>query len=106
MATLLTLVAPRYWQQVDTAKEAVLRENLRLTRDAIGKFFGDSGRYPDSLEELVTARYLSGRPFDPLTDSTDTWIIEAAPEGQVGAVYDLHSGSRANARDGTPYASW
>jgi len=106
IAVLLTLVAPRYWGQVDTAKEAVLRENLRVTRDAIGKFYGDSGRFPDSLEELVSARYLGQKPFDPITDSSDTWTLDPVPEGLQGSVYDLHSGASTKARDGTPYAQW
>ena len=106
VAALLTLVAPRYWGQVDAAKEAVLRENLRVTRDAIGKFYGDHGRFPDGLDELVTARYLAGPPMDPLTESVETWVVVPVPEGFKGSLYDLHSGSDRSARDGTPYAQW
>lgn len=106
VAALLTLVAPRYWGQVDAAKEAVLRENLRVTRDAIGKFYGDNGRFPETLDELVTGRYLAGAPIDPVTESTETWVTVPVPEGFKGGVYDLRSGSDRTARDGTAYAQW
>ena len=53
VALLLTISLPRYFQSVDVAKERVLMENLRTTRDSIDKFYGDTGRYPDSLEELI-----------------------------------------------------
>lgn len=106
VATLLALVTPRYWGQVDASKEVVLRENLRVTRDAIGKFYGDQGRFPEALDELVTARYLAAVPFDPFTESSNTWVILPVPDGFRGNVYDLHSGSDRSARNGTRYANW
>jgi general secretion pathway protein G len=106
VAVLLTLVAPRYWGKLDTAKEAVLRENLRVTRDVIGKFHGDTGRFPESLDELVAAKYLASRPLDPITESSNTWVVDAPPEGYRGVVYDIRSGAAGTGRDGTPYAQW
>lgn len=105
-ALLLLLAAPRYFGQVDAAKEAVLRDNLRLTRAVIGQFYGDIGRYPDSLAELVEKHYLTALPLDPVTESAETWLIEPVPEGFKGQVYNLRSGAPGNARDGTPYAQW
>lgn len=106
VGTLLTLVAPRYFGHVAAAKESVLRENLRITRDAIGRFYGDQGRFPERLEELVSARYLAKLPVDPITESTDTWLIEPVPEGHRGNVYDLHSGASGAGRDGEDYVAW
>lgn len=106
VATLLTLAVPRYFGKVDAAKETVLRENLRTARDVIGKFYGDTGRYPESLDELVERKYLGGLPFDPITDSAATWTLLPPPEGYKGAVYDLHSGATGRGADGTPYAEW
>jgi general secretion pathway protein G len=106
VATLLTLAVPRYFGKVEATKETVLRENLRTTRDVIGKFYGDTGRYPDSLDELVEKKYLGSLPFDPLTDSAATWTLVPVPEGYKGAVYDLHSAATGRAADGTPYAEW
>lgn len=106
VATLAALVLPRYFGQVEAARETVLRENLRSTRDLIGKFYGDHGRYPDSLQELVDRRYLAALPHDPVLDSADGWVITPPPEGEKGAVYDLHSGAPGNGRDGSAYAQW
>lgn len=106
VSTLLMLVAPRYFGQVDAAKEAVLRENLRAMRDVIDKFHGDTGRYPDSLEELVDKGYLRALPIDPMTELSTSWQIVPVPEGHKGAVYDLRSGAPGTAKDGRQYAQW
>ena len=65
VALLATLALPRYFHSVDHSKETVLRENLRIVRETIDKFYGDTGRYPDSLEELVERKYLRTLPVDP-----------------------------------------
>lgn len=106
VSTLLLLVAPRYFNSVDSAREAVLRDNLRATRDVLDKYYGDTGRYPESLQELVDKRYLRALPVDPITDSTSTWQLVPAPDGYLGAVYDLHSGAPGAGRDGRNYADW
>jgi general secretion pathway protein G len=104
MASLLTLVVPRYFQQTDRAQETVLKHNLVAVRDGIDKFFADTGRYPASLEELVERKYLREVPLDPITNRRDSWRI-INPEGAAG-VFDIKSGSEATAKDGTPYNSW
>ena len=53
IATLLSIVAPRYFHTLDRSKETVLRQDLNIIRDAIDKFHGDTGAYPENLEELV-----------------------------------------------------
>ena len=106
VAVMLTLAIPRYYSQLDQAKESVLRENLRATRDVLDRYYGDTGRYPDSLQELVERRYLRDLPVDPITESSSTWVLVPVPEGYRGNVYDLRSGSPATAKNGTPYAQW
>lgn len=106
VATLLTLALPRYYGKVEVAKETVLRENLRTTRDVIGKFYGDTGRYPESLQELVDKRYLGGVPWDPIVESAEAWTLVPAPEGTKGAVYDIRSTAPGRAIDGSSYAQW
>lgn len=103
---LLSLSVPRYFGNVDKAKESVLRQNLAQTRDAIDKYFGDNGRYPDSLDEIVTRRYLRKLPVDPITDRSDSWVIVAPGKKDMGAVFDVRSGAAGRARDGSEYASW
>lgn len=105
LALLLSIVLPRYFDGLDRSKDAVLMENLRATRDVIDKFYGDNGRYPDSLSELVEKRYLRTLPIDPITQSSQTWLIVAPDPPIRGQVYDLHSGAKGAAKDGRPYAS-
>ena len=58
IGTLLTIAAPRYFHSLDRSQEAVLHQNLELTRQALDKYFGDNGKYPDNLEDLVGKKYL------------------------------------------------
>jgi general secretion pathway protein G len=104
MASLLTLVVPRYFQQTDRAQETVLKHNLVAVREGIDKFFADTGRYPATLDEMVERKYLREVPLDPITNRRDSWVI-ITPEGAPG-VYDIRSGSDAVATDGTNYNSW
>ena len=71
VALLATLAMPRYFQSVDVSKETVLKENLHSMRETIDKFYADTGRYPESLEELVERKYLRAIPPDPITESKD-----------------------------------
>ncbi len=105
IALMLTLAVPRYFHSVDTAKERILAENLHATRDAIDKFYGDTGRYPDSLDELVEKRYLRSLPFDPVTDSTASWVIVPPEEQFKGEVYDIKSSAQGSNHDGTPFGN-
>jgi general secretion pathway protein G len=106
LALLLAIAAPRYFDSVDRAKEAALRTNLRLLREAIDKYQADTRKLPDSLAQLADARYLRAIPVDPVTDSDTTWVAVPHPDGKTAGVYDVRSGSAKLARDGTAYASW
>jgi general secretion pathway protein G len=106
LATLLSLAAPRYFDSLERAKEAALRTDLRMLREAIDKHQADTGRLPESLQQLEYARYLRSVPVDPITERTDTWLVTPAPDGTTPGVYDVHSGAQGAARDGTAYASW
>lgn len=106
VALLLALAVPRYFGRVELAKETVLRENLHQMRDAIDKFYGDNARYPETLQELVTKKYLRRIPPDPVTDSDKTWLIVPPVDPKKGAVFDIKSGAPGNGKDGTPYKSW
>ena len=103
VALLLTLALPRYFQSIEVSKETILMENLRVTRDAIDKFYGDVGRYPESLEELVEKKYLRSLPYDPIAESSERWVIAAPPSDLKGSVYDLRSGAPGAARNGKPF---
>lgn len=106
IAVMLTMAVPRYYNQLDSSKEAVLRENLRTTRDVLDKFFADTGKYPDSLEELVEKKYLRSLPVDPLTGSSTTWVVVAVPDAYRGTVFDLRSSASGIGKNGVPYGEW
>ena len=107
VALLLTLAAPRFFPSVDKTRETILLDNLRNTRAVIDQYHADTGRYPDSLEQLVEKKYLARVPVDPVTESESTWVIvPPEEEGAPGAVYDIRSGAPGNGRDGRPYAEW
>jgi general secretion pathway protein G len=103
VALLLTISLPRYFEGVELAKERVLVENLRTTRDAIDKFLADTGRYPESLEELAERRYLRDLPFDPILESSTRWTLIAPSGGLNGRVYDLRSSAQGKSRRGMPF---
>lgn len=106
IALLLSLAMPRYFNSVEKSREAVLRENLSLTRGALDKYYGDNGKYPDTLDQLVSRKYLRSLPLDPITDSSATWVIVAPDVPENGGVFDLRSGAPGTARDGTEYKDW
>lgn len=106
VATLLTLVAPKYFNQIEASKEVVLLDNLHSTRDIINKFYSDLGRYPESLDELVEKNYLRSLPYDPIADSKNSWQIIAVPTGYKGNVFDLKSGAVGVSRKGESYGQW
>ena len=106
VALLLTLVVPRFFPSVDSARETILAANLRNTRAVIDQFFADTGRYPDSLDQLVEKKYLPSLPFDPIADTDTGWTIVPPRDTGKGGVYDLHSGAPGTGRNGTPYAQW
>ncbi|MGZ8294260.1 MAG: type II secretion system protein [Telluria sp.] len=106
VALLLTLAVPRYLPRVDGAKETILADNLRNTREIIDQFYSDTGRYPDSLDQLVERKYLRSLPVDPVTDSNSTWIVVPPEDGAKGAVYSIKSGAPGNDRSGKPYLDW
>ena len=107
IAVLLTIAAPRYFQHLDRAREATLRQTLAVVRDAIDKFHGDTGKYPETIDELVSKRYLRAVPLDPITDSAETWVMLPPPAANgSGKLWDLRSGAEGNGEGGTPYAEW
>ena len=106
VALLLTLAVPRYFPSVDSAKETILADNLRNTRAVIDQYRADTGRYPDSLEQLVEKKYLPALPFDPIADSDSSWIIVPPGDTDAGAVYSIRSSAEGKGRNGKPFAEW
>ncbi|QTN25774.1 prepilin-type N-terminal cleavage/methylation domain-containing protein [Rhizobacter sp. AJA081-3] len=90
LGLLLSLALPQYMATLERGREQVLQSNLAALREAIDKFHGDRGRYPDKLEDLVTQRYLRAIPVDPFTESP-TWVVVAPRDADKGGVIDVQS---------------
>lgn len=88
IALLLTLAIPRYFSSLDHGRLQVQRQNAATLRDAIDKFYGDQGRYPETLDELVSRRYLRQVPVDPVSEKPN-WVVIAPQDSTLGAVYDV-----------------
>lgn len=108
VSLLVALAVPRYVDRVEDAREAVLRENLKVVRTAIDRFQADAGRYPRDLAELVERRYLAALPHDPITDRNDSWVEVGADRIEPGAsgIGDVRSGAEGESRGGRPYAEF
>lgn len=105
LAILASMIVPRYLDRVDDARETVLKQDLVGLRTAIDQFYRDKARYPASLDELVSQRYIRAVPVDPLTQRADTWVL-VAPKDSANGVFDVRSGARGRSRDGSDYANW
>jgi len=116
---LATIAMPALKNVPVRAREAVLKTNLRTMRDVIDQHYGDKGKYPTSLDALVTEGYLRRLPTDPITKSSETWVpvyeeldpdkpaaeSETSDDGKPGII-DVHSGAPGNSLDGSPYQDW
>lgn len=106
IALLLSIVAPRYFNSISKAEEAVLKQDLASMRDALDKYHADTGQYPDKLEDLINKKYLRKLPVDPITQSNSSWVLIPPSNPEKGAIYDIKSGAPGNAKDGSRYAEW
>jgi general secretion pathway protein G len=112
---LITILASmgvvQYRNSIQNSREAVLRTDLFRMRDAIDQYYADKGKYPSSLDTLVSDGYMRKIPEDPITKSADTWQTEPAepdptnPSAEPG-IYNVKSGATGTALDGSSYADW
>jgi general secretion pathway protein G len=101
---LATLAMPSYHTSVVKAKEAALQQDLSTLRDVLDQHRADQGKYPPSLQILVSAGYMRAIPKDPFTGSTTTWQEMTDPV--EGGVVDVFSGAEFVGTNGTPYNRW
>ena len=108
---LASMGLTQYRNSIVRANEAVLKEDLFRMRDAIDQYYADKGKYPSSLDELVSSGYLRRMPEDPFTKSSSSWQSVPAepdpnnPTAELG-IFDIKSGSDGSALDGTKYGEW
>ncbi len=124
---LATLAEPEFKTAVLKSKEAALKEDLFNFRNVLDQYYADNGKYPDTLDDLVTKGYMRSIPPDPMTGSKTTWRLEyytgdnsdsgssdssdssdssGSSGGDSGGIYDVHSGSDKIGTNGVSYADW
>lgn len=110
LGILVGIALPNYRAAILQSKEAVLKENLFRFRDVIDQYQADKGKYPATLDTLVTDGYLRTIPKDSITGARDWTEVPADPDPDTPAeppgVFDVHSSSEGTALDGTPYKEW
>ncbi|HTL43932.1 MAG TPA: prepilin-type N-terminal cleavage/methylation domain-containing protein [Vicinamibacterales bacterium] len=111
ISILAAMALVNYRNGVVRSQESVLKTDLFRMRDAIDQYYADKGKYPASLDALVTDGYMRAVPEDPITKSKDTWQTVPAepdpnnPSAEPG-IYDVKSGAPGAALDGSNYADW
>jgi general secretion pathway protein G len=106
IATLLTIAVPRYFKSLERSKEAVLRQDLAVLREAIDKFNADLGHKPETLAQLVEHSYIRSVPVDPFTKTANNWIATMSDDSDAPGIVDVHSAAQGAAIDGTAYLAW
>jgi general secretion pathway protein G len=108
---LIGIAAGRYDRSVVRAREATLKQDLQVMRQAIDNYTLDKQSAPQSIEALQEAGYLRVVPTDPMTQAKD-WQpqfdeVVLSPEQTGTGMVDVHSNSdKTSPFDGTPYKDW
>ena len=111
IGVLTTLAIPSFVGAIRNAREAVLKEDLRVMRSAIDSYTMDKQKAPQSLEDLVQEGYLKVIPEDPMTKARDSWTTDTSDalhslDQTDPGIDDVHSGSQETGSDGQPYSTW
>ena len=108
---LIGMAAGRYERSVLRAREATLKQDLFVMRQAIQQYTLDKQTAPTSLDDLVQAQYLQGIPTDPITRNK-TWHLDfenvsLTPEQTATGLADVHSSSEnVSPFENTAYNTW
>jgi general secretion pathway protein G len=107
-----SIAVGQYQRAIVKAREAVLREDLYIMRQAINHYFADKQEWPPDLQALVEESYIKRIPVDPMTGSADTWITEQATSDDRdistsgGGISDVRSGATGVGIDGAGFGEW
>jgi general secretion pathway protein G len=108
--TLLAIASIRFERAHIQAREAALKTDVWVMRQAIDHYTLDKEAAPQSLDDLVSAGYLREVPVDPITRlkdwRTETSAVVMSPEQSSSGITDVHSNSNAVSSAGTPYSTW
>ena len=126
LAVLGAIVVPKFVGAGKTSKEAALRSDLQILRNAIQMFRSDTGYFPAALADVgVTSApaagldttgtsktilatdwkgpYVVSVPNDPISAAAFTYVATTAGDDPVGTV---RSSSAATSTEGTAYNTW
>src|SRR6266481_3485097 len=96
---LIGIAAGMYQRSVVRAKEATLRSDLSVMRQAIDHYTLDKEAAPQALEDLVNPQ-----SQDLRVEFGDTVL---SPDQSATGIVDVHSNSdKVSTFDGTPYNTW
>lgn len=111
ISLLAAMAVPAFSHHMKTAREAVLKEDLHVMRQAIDSYTVDKQKAPQTLDDLVTSGYMKVMPVDPMTHRSDSWVgarsdnYQTVDETATG-INDVHSGSQDLSTDGSLYSTW
>jgi general secretion pathway protein G len=111
ISILAAMGVVQYRNSVQRTRETTLRHDLFQMRDVIDQYYADKGKYPSSLDALVSDGYMRKIPIDPITNSTDTWQTVPAeadpgnPSSEPG-IYDGKSGAPGTSLEGTAFSEF
>lgn len=129
LAVIAAIVIPKFVDRNKQAKEAALKSDLKLLRNAVASFYADTGYYPLVLADLTVTSsaslstpnkgldstgaqqtitstdfhgpYISGSiPSDPVSTSAFTYSTTSPKVGNVT------SSASGNGLNGTAYSTW
>jgi len=108
---LLGIAAGRYEMTIQRSREATLKHDLQVMREAIDNYTLDKEAAPQSVDDLQQAGYLREVPTDPMTNQKD-WVAQfdnvvMSPDQVTTGMVDVHSNSqRTSPFDHTAYNTW
>lgn len=106
---LLSIAVPTYERSVRQAREIVLKENLFQMRRSIDQFRADKGKLPQSVEDLVTEKYLREKPIDPILEKAEWNEVQGedsnSPDGESGLV-DVKSLAEGEDTNGVSFGEY
>jgi general secretion pathway protein G len=126
LAVLAAIVLPKFLGAGQRSKEAALKSDLKILRNAISLFLTDTSAYPAALADLASTSapasgldsagaaktiaaadwngpYIEELPNDPISSAAFTYYTSTAGGHKVGEVRSSASG---NGLDGTAYSGW
>jgi general secretion pathway protein G len=105
---LISVAVPTYKRAVANARETVLKENLWQMRRAIDQYTADKGKMPQSIEDLVQAKYLNEMPIDPITEKAEWDPVEGDDPNNDNerGLKDVKSKAQGQDSDGVEYSKY